>query len=262
MSKKNKGMGSDNSFINLRDGAAGQVLLRLHANKLGGDGQGTGYYGRVARFTYSNQNVLDLMAEQLPDMKVGRITDVMTSYTKVLLNVLASGHAVRLGSLGCFYIAPMGIAATPGERLPLTVRFSPDEPLLNAVSKVEISDSAVAAASVEFGTITDVGRVSADGTLTAGGTVLIEGSGLRIGGEDGGLWLAPATEDGRPAGTEAEWKKVTTFLYNFPRKLMFTLPADVAAGKYVFVLRTRCIGSSKYARKEILEGVSEVFDIR
>ncbi len=262
MSKKNKVVGSDNSFINLRDGAAGQVLLRLHANKLGSEGQGTGYYGRVARFTYSNQNVLDLMAEQLPDMKVGRITDVMTAYTKVLLDVLSSGHAVRLGSLGCFYIAPMGIAENPGERLPLTVRFSPDGTLLNAVSKVEISDSMVAAPRVEFGTVTDVGRVSADGTLTAGGTVLIAGSGLRIGGEDGGLWLAPATEDGRPAGTEAEWKKISIFLYNFPKKLMFTLPADVASGKYVFVLRTRCIGSSKYARKEILEGVSEAFNIR
>ena len=95
MSKKNKVTGSDNSCINLRDGAAGQVLLRLHSNKLNaGGGRGLGYYGRVARFTYSNQNVLDLMAEQLPDMKVGRITDVMTAYTKVLLGVLASGHAV------------------------------------------------------------------------------------------------------------------------------------------------------------------------
>lgn len=262
MSKKNKVVGSDNSFINLRDGAAGQVLLRLHANKLGGEGQGTGYYGKVAKFTYSNQNVLDLMAEQLPDMKVGRITDVMTAYTKVLLNVLASGHAVRLGSLGCFYIAPMGIAANPGERLPLTVRFTPDGTLLNAVSKVEVSDSAVAAPKVEFGTVTDVGRVAADGTLTAGGTVLIEGSGLCIGGDDSGLWLAPATDDGKPAGTEAERKKVSSFLYNFPRKLVFTIPADVAAGKYVFVLRTRYTGNSKYARKEILEGVSEVFDIR
>lgn len=66
------------------------------------------------------------MTERLPDMKVGRITDVMTAYTKVLLGVLSPGQGVRLGSLGCFYIAPMGITANPGERLPLTVRFSPD----------------------------------------------------------------------------------------------------------------------------------------
>ena len=262
MSKKNKIMGSDNSFINLRDGAAGQVLLRLHANKLNAEGQGIGYYGRVARFTYSNQNVLDLMAEQLPDIKVGRITDVMTAYTKVLLGVLASGHAVRLGSLGCFYIAPMGIAANPGERLPLTVRFSPDGTLLDAVSKVEVSDSMLSAPGVDFGTITDVVRVAADGTLTAGGTVLVEGSGLRIGGKESGLWLAPATDDGKPSGTEAEWKQVTTFLYNFPGKLLFTLPADMAAGKYIFVLRTRYAGSSKYERKELLEGVSGAFTVR
>ena len=262
MSKKNKVTGSDNSFINLRDGAAGQVLLRLHANKLNAEGQGIGYYGKVARFTYSNQNVLDLMAEQLPDMKVGRITDVMTAYTKVLLGVLASGHAVRLGSLGCFYIAPVGIAANPGERLPLTVRFSPDGTLLDAVSKVEVSASTVAAPGVDFGTITDVSRVAADGTLIAGGSVLIEGSGLCIGGKESGLWLAPATDDGRPSGTEAEWQKVSSFLYNFPRKLVFTLPADLAAGKYVFVLRTRFGGSSKYERKEMLEGVSGAFTVR
>ena len=55
---------------------------------------------------------------------------------------------------------------------------------------------------------------------------------------------------------------MTAFLYNLPGKLLFTLPADVAEGKYVFVLRTRNAGSSKYERKELLEGVSGAFTIR
>ena len=85
----------------------------------------------------------------------------------MLLDVLGSGCAVRFGALGTFYIAPVGLAANPGEKLPITVRFSPDAPLLNTVSKMEIADSVLALPSVEFGQITDAGRAAADGVLTA-----------------------------------------------------------------------------------------------
>ncbi len=263
LSKLPKAMGQDNSFINLRDGAAGHVLLRLHENRFTSDGSPDGsYYGRVPRFTFSNQNVLDRMAEELPDMKVGRITDVMTSYTKVLLDVLGSGFAVRLGALGTFYIAPVGLAANPGEKLPLTVRFSPDPILLNAVADVEIADTALVLPSVEVGQITDVGRAVSDGVLTAGGAVMVEGHGLRIDGEGSGLWVAPVGDDGERPSDESSWKKVSTFLYNLPRKLVFTLPPDLAEGNYLFVLRTKCAGRTKRTRKEMIEGVSSSFSVK
>lgn len=255
--------GTDNSFINLRDDASGHVILRLHENRLSSGGLHDGsYYGRVPRFTFSNQNVLDRMAGELPDMKAGRITDVMTAYTKVLLDVLSSGYAVRFGALGTFYIAPVGLASNPGDKLPLTVRFSPDAALLSAVSKVEIADSSLAQPSIEFGLVTDVTRAVSDGTLTAGCPVLVEGDRLRIGGEGSGLWIAPAQDDGSFSQDESGWKNVSVFLYNLPRKLMFTLPDDLAEGKYVFVLRTKCSGGTKRCRKEMLQGVSQVFSVR
>ncbi|MBQ9539195.1 MAG: DUF4469 domain-containing protein [Treponema sp.] len=264
LSKKgSKLLGEDNSFINLRDGASGHVILKLHENSLSASGQRENcYYGRVPRFTFSNQNVLDRMAQELPDMKTGRITDVMTAYTKVLLDVLASGYAVRFGALGTFYIAPVGFANNPGDKLPLTVRFSPDVSLLSAVSKVEIADTSLAQPVVEFGQITDASRAACDGAITAGASVLVEGDGLRIGGEESGLWLAPVMEDGSYSQDEIRWKKISVFLYNHPKKLMFTLPSDIGEGRYVFVLRTKCSGGTKRLRKKMLEGVSESFIVR
>ena len=98
---------SDNSFVKLREEKAGQVSLKLQRNVFKGP-DAEEYYGKVERILHSNENVLDKMAERLPDMSIGKITDVMTVYTKVLLEILKAGGAVRFGSLGTFYIASKG----------------------------------------------------------------------------------------------------------------------------------------------------------
>lgn len=46
----------------------------------------------IGRVTYSNQNILDIVAEELPDMSIGKITDVMTYYIAVLRRTLAKGY--------------------------------------------------------------------------------------------------------------------------------------------------------------------------
>lgn len=251
---------SDNSFVKLREEKAGQVSLKLQRNVFKGS-DAEEYYGKVERILHSNENVLDKMAERLPDITIGKITDVMTVYTKVLLEILKSGGAVRFGSLGTFYIASKGTTESQTGKTGLTVKFSCDNTLCNAVDAVEIANSQFVEPKGLIDLITDLSRNESDGTLKAGASVIIEGSGLRIAGEDSGVWFAPI-ENAKPKNDESTWTKTDgKFFYNTPKKLLFTMPENVSPGKYCFILRTRCSGYSKHERKDLIETVSAAFEL-
>lgn len=251
---------SDNSFVKLREEKAGQVSLKLQRNVFKGS-DAEEYYGKVGRVVYSNQNVLDKMAERLPDMTIGKITDVMTVYTKVVLEILKLGGAVRFGTLGTFYIASKGTTESQTGKTELTVRFSCSETLCNAVEDVEIADSQFVEARCVIDVITDLSRNESDGALKAGASVIIEGDGLRIAGKDSGVWCVPV-ENSKPTDDESTWTKTDgNFFYNTRKKLLFTMPESVSPGKYCFILRTRCSGYSKYERKTLIETVSSSFEL-
>ncbi len=252
---------SDNSFISLRESAQGHVSVKLHVNNLNNDSESGQYYGKVTRLTYSNQNILDMVAEELPDVTVGKIMDVMTAYTKAVQKILSTGHAARFGSLGTFYIASKGLTDSQTGKPALTVRFSPDALLLGSAKNVEIAESSYSEPKATIDRIADVARNACDGTLTGGFPVAIEGSSLRIFGQDSGVWCAPADEDGNCTADSALWKAVPgSFFCNTPSKLIFTLPKDLEdGGRYCFVLRTRCSGYSKHERKTLIQTVTQSF---
>ncbi len=257
----------DNSFVKLRNGAGGHVQVMMRPGKVqNSDGSTvTGYYGRVTRFTYSNQNVLDLMADELPDMTTGRIADVMTAYTKVILDILGSGNAVKFGALGTFYIAAKGISADPNFHGPLTVRFTPEPLLIDSVSKVEVSDTRLSVRTAQLSKVTDVGRAESDGTIVAGNTVLVQGSGLKTDdGEDSGIWIAQAKEDGsgyKSTDEGGSMQKITTVFRNTDKMQMFTIPKNLDSGTYCFVLRTRWNRHGAKLRENFIEGVSPAFEV-
>ena len=251
---------SDNSFLKLREQKAGQVSVKLQRNKLK-NAEADKYYGKVNRVLHSNQNVLDRMAKKLSDITIGKITDVMTAYMQVLLEILKAGGAVRFGSLGTFYIASKGTTESQTGKTDLTVKFSCDDSLCKAVDGVEIADSQFVEPKGLIDAITDLSRNESDGTLTVGASVIIEGSGLRISGEDSGVWCVPM-DGAKPKNDESTWTKTDgKFFYNTPKKLLFTMPEGIPPGKYCFILRTRCSGYSKHERKDLIETVSSSFEL-
>lgn len=258
-----KSLENDNSFIDLRESAQGRVSVKLHASNLVKDSDSEQYYGKVARVTYTNQNILDMMADELPDISVGKITDVMTAYTTIIQRILALGGAARFGNLGTFYIAAKGLTDSQTGKPSLTVRFTADELLLNAAQNVTITESSLSEPKVTVDRIADVARNASDGTLTGGSSVAIKGSGLRIFGRDSGVWCAPTDGDGNCTTDTAQWKEVDgPFFYNTPSKLLFTLPQGLAPdGSYCFVLRTRCLGYSKRERKSLIQTVTQSFKV-
>ena len=254
-------MSENNAFIKLQESANGRVSVRLQKNHFAKKGT-ENFYGKVERYTYSTQNILDAMAAAVPLVDLGTVASVLNAYANTVLKVLAAGNAVKFGELGTFYIAGKGTVENGNEKPKLTVKFSATQVLKDAVQNVEIASSEYIAPSGVITSVTDISTGKTDGMLTANGSVLLEGSSLKVGGENSGIWFAPTDESGTVVSDETSWIKVeSALIYNLPSKLLFAIPQSLTSGKYKIVVRTRYVGKSGYERKYLVEAISETVEI-
>lgn len=252
---------TNNAFIRLQESANGRVSVKLQKNYFAKDGS-ENFWGKVERYTYSTQNILDAMAESVPLVDLGTVTSVLNAYANTVLKVLASGNAVKFGELGTFYIAGKGAVDSTSGKPALTVKFSATPVLKDAVQNVEIASSEYVEPSGTISLVTDIATGKSDGTLTSGTSVLVEGSNLKVGGEASGIWFAPVTESGNISDDESQWVKVgSALIYNLPSKLLFSIPRGLEKGMYKIVVRTRYAGKKDYERKYLVEAISETVEI-
>ncbi|MBQ4496754.1 MAG: DUF4469 domain-containing protein [Spirochaetaceae bacterium] len=250
-------MSENNAFIKLQESANGRVSVKLQKNQFAKEGI-ENFYGKVERYTYSTQNILDVMTDSVPLVDLGTVASVLNAYANTVLKVLAAGNAVKFGELGTFYIAGKGTVESGNEKPKLTVKFSATKALKDAVQNVEIASSEYVAPSGIIASVVDITTGSTDGTLTLNSSVLLKGSSLKVGGEDSGIWFAPVTDSGEFSGDESTWSKVeSALIYNLPSKLLFAIPQSLTNGKYKIVVRTRYAGKSGYERKYLVEAISE-----
>lgn len=87
-------------------------------------------------------------------------------------------------------------------------------------------------------TITDAVTGSTDGTLTAGGTITVTGTNIKVTGDDSGMWFSVASESGE-YDSDGELIEVQTFISNSPSKVVVILPDALGAGTYYIVIKTR-----------------------
>ncbi|MCR5080637.1 MAG: DUF4469 domain-containing protein [Treponema sp.] len=254
-------MSDNNAFIKLQESANGRVSVKLQKNQFAKDGTES-FYGKVERYTYSTQNILDAMSSAVPLVDLGTVTSVLNAYANTVLKVLAAGNAVKFGELGTFYIAGKGTVDTETGKPALTVKFTATQTLKDAVQNVEIASSGYVAPSGVISSVTDVSTGKTDGTLSVNGSVLLEGSSLKVGGEASGIWFASVDENGNFSGDESTWTKVeSALIYNLPSKLLFSIPQSISGGKYKIIVRTRYAGKSAYERKYLVEAISEIVEI-
>ena len=118
--------------------------------------------------------------------------------------------------------------------------------------------------STNISQILDIDTGSTDWNISLNGSVQILGKKLLIGGDDSGIWFAPATgEDGVIDESGTDWTQVTAKIsVNKPGTLLFPLPKTLTAGTYRIVLKTRCTSNLKYKRKELITTVSDVIQIQ
>lgn len=254
-------MSVNNAFIKLEESANGRVSVKLQKNQFAKNGSES-FYGKVERNTYSTQNILDVMKDAIPLVDLGTVASVLNAYANTVLKVLSAGNAVKFGELGTFYITGKGTVKNESGKPKLTVKFSTTQLLRDAVQNIEIASSEYVAPSGMITSITDITTGKTDGTLSINSSVLVEGSNLKVGGGDSGVWFVPLTEKSELNSDVGTWIKVeSALIYNLPSKLLFAIPQSLTAGKYKIVVRTRYAGKSGYERKYLVEAISEIVTV-
>lgn len=101
-----------------------------------------------------------------------------------------------------------------------------------------------------IGMITDRFSGQTDSVLTAGKVCQIEGTRLKITGKEGGIYFAPAAEDGNPIADVSAWVKAKNLLRNTSKYLEFFIPSELSAGKdYCIIIKTNCMRSDSSQMK-------------
>lgn len=251
---------------NLMDSIAnpnGRVSVKLQRNHFSKDVSDK-YVGRAVRNTRTVGNVIQLVANKVPQLDIGTVYSVCDALEKVITESLGGGNSVNCLNLGVFYIACKGSTDGKTSSPDITVKFIPSDVTKSAVANVAVEQEAYSEPAATISKIIDIDTGSAEGILSLNGSVQIEGKRLLIGGDGSGIWLAPA-KGGASSVDESgsDWTQVTAKLtVNKPGTLVFPLPKTLEGGTYRLVLKTRCISHLKYERKEIITTVSDAFEIR
>lgn len=241
----------------------GHVSVKLQRNHFSKDSSDK-FVGRTVRNTRTVGNVLQLVADKVPQLDIGTVYSVCDALEKVLTESLGGGNSVKCLNLGIFYIACRGTTDGKTSSPEITVGFVPSERTKAAIGKLVVSQEDYSPVSAKISKIIDIDTGESGGALSLNGSVQILGKKLLIGGDGSGIWLAPALgENGTIEQDGSDWEQVTAPLsVNTLGTLLFPLPKTLSAGTYRFVLKTRCTSSLKYERKEMITTVSDAIAIQ
>ena len=230
---------SNTTVIDYTD-SDGTGTITLVANPFDKGGK---YYAKFDRTTVN----IDHLIARIQKKEVGTnaiMAKHMASLFKAeILEALSRGEAVNLFDLGTLYITTSGTvkgdtpetASIPG----FQVKFTSSKVTNEAVSALGIKKIVMSDTSPIIGTMTDLYTGEEAASFTKGKAIRIEGTRLKIAGEDGGVFFAPATEKEEPVADEAQWIKVSKLIRNVSKTLEFFLPETLEIGKpYCIVLKT------------------------
>lgn len=255
-------MAAKSNLMDSIENPNGRVSVKLQRNYFSKDSSDK-YVGRIIRNTHSVGNVIQLVANKVPQLDIGTVYSVCDALEKVVTESLGSGNSVSCLNLGVFYIACKG--ATDGKSFSpnITVKFIPSERIKSAITNVSVEQENYSEPAATISRIVDIDTGAEDGNLSLNGSVQISGKKLLIGGEDSGIWLAPASGDNASIDESgADWVQVTAKLsVNKPGTLLFPLPKTLLSGTYRIVLKTRCTSNLKYERKNLVVTVSDALII-
>lgn len=215
--------------------------------------KGGKYYAKFDRTTINVDHLIARIQKKEAGTNAIMAKHIASLFKAEILEALGRGEAVNLFDLGTLYITASGkvkgetpeTATIPG----FQVKFTSSKITNDAVSSLGIKKIVMADSSPIIGAMTDLYTNETGTTFTAGKAMRIEGSRLKITGDDGGIFFAPATEKGEPAADEAQWLKIPNQIRNTAKLIEFFLPPELAPGTpYRIVLKTNST-SGKTTRK-------------
>lgn len=200
--------------------------------------------GRVTRNTDTTDNIIAEIINRSGNVTEEECKNVLSYYSKELIERIRDGHAVELAGLGTLYIKAqvtqdddMTTSAVKG----FTVGFTPNAAIKEAAATLKVDKVVAGDVNPRIDTVCDLRNSGIDGNVSADTFVELWGIRLKVFGSDSGIFFAESN-NGVMESDESLWEKVdmTTLSNNTSKLLRFALPSALTKGKdYFIVLRTR-----------------------
>ncbi len=242
-----------------------KLVIALHNNPF--SKEKSSFIGSIPRDTLSISNLAARVKDGDRGLDEYTVLKAAGLLKKECLMAIRRGQAVNLMGLCTMFIAPEGSVdgSNPSSALTqkLALRFSPTVEARNAVSGLKITKVIVNDGQPQIDGMLRLPGEEPSQTFTAGKGVRLIGSRLKVAGEDSGLYLCPADENGNISSDKKDWMLIeeSQFSCNKPGKLEFFIPDGTAKGSYRIMIRTSFCNGKK-DRKKAISTVSDPIQIQ
>lgn len=219
-------------------------------------------YAKVKRNTAFIGNIVTKILEHNKVMDRETLLYSAGLFRNAILELLKTGKAVDLLEMGTLYIKPnssIDSEAPTVEDVPeMTLSFTPSDLALEAVKGVTAGADISTSHEPFLGSLYNIHTRQTSTELSIGYSARIIGRRLKIAGDEAetGIYLASCAEDGSYDTDSSTWTPLgmENIIDNTNTKILFNIPASVAAGNYRLILKT-AYGSGKRINKTVRTGV-------
>lgn len=233
-----------------------KINVVIHQNQFS-DNENS-YYGKVTRNTVTLEQLIKGILDDNQNTNTGLnayiLNFAMDRMKARILAEIKAGNAVSLLDLGTLYLGLKGsftmhtgssdISALKGKEL--TVGFTPSEDILNAVSRLKVGSVSLCRKAPAVNTVINLATKEEGTSLGIGKGAELKGSRLKVAGDGCGIFFVPVGTDGTMNTDEESWVQVEAenIFKNYPKSLIFHVPAALAAGTYAIAVRTLYSGTT------------------
>lgn len=233
-----------------------KINVVIHQNQFS-DNENS-YYGKVTRNTVTLEQLIKGILDDNQNTNTGLnayiLNFAMDRMKARILAEIKAGNAVSLLDLGTLYLGLKGsftmhmgssdISALKGKEL--TVGFTPSEDILNAVSRLKVGSVSLCRKAPAVNTVINLATKEEGTSLGIGKGAELKGSRLKVAGDGCGIFFVPVGTDGTMNTDEESWVQVeaANIFKNYPKSLIFQVPAALAAGTYAIAVRTLYSGTT------------------
>lgn len=191
--------------------------------------------------TFTIEDVARFIAEERTEYRTETIVNIMGLVEAKIrqlacqMNVVLTDNVQYMPSVSGVFMGETGVVDPEKQRGVVNLIATNKMRAETGQIGLEFSGRIRRLGGANIGLVRDVTTGKTDGTITPGGMVEVTGSKIRCVGADGtglGSLTLVSVGEGTVAAT------ITVLGINDPSRLMFTLPADLAAGEYQLTLET------------------------
>ena len=220
------------------------------------------YVVRVPRKTLDLDNIVSDICGDYPSLDPYVINHSAELLKSQILKYLKAGKAVNILELGTMYLAPKGTVGRANPQvsdLPgLTLKFTPSKTATEALSGLSADSFMISDPAPQITKIISLKDGSEDGNLEIGSLVRLTGNKLKVSGDNSGVFLVPANDDGSPNTDDSTWTAADASYLprNTAKTLEFYIPSTAQPGNEYFIAVRTAYLSGSTTRKEAVTGYS------